>query len=286
MHSKQKCFSGAVLPMVGALLATACADATAPRGPRPTEGVGHVSLSGPARPSTQATFALRGQAGLPTPRAAVYENGSEMGQVPLGGLTLTDREARVLAKRTYRFRIKNPQAVGGYDRIEIRPVSPGAPTAVISLSSGGITRAVVDVEYSRAVSGWTLKSVNSATFDGDGQLLQNGSLDATMSEQAFSASRATRALASVFLPKPAHAASAPNPVAVLSSVLSAAELEDDEEGGCSAEARRVLISVASMVVSGLTNNPVGFFVAGLSFANSLHDWAKCQERQRGSDEEP
>jgi len=49
---------------------------------------------------------------------------------------------------------------------------------------------------------------------------------------------------------------------------------------CNYFVRSAVVSMAGMVVSGITANPLGFFISGFGVANSMHGYARCMEASR------
>jgi hypothetical protein len=79
-----------------------------------------------------------------------------------------------------------------------------------------------------------------------------------------------RQISRLLLPKTAEAMVAPGVVASV----------EDTEGGCGHQFRSMLLYIAAMVVSGVTPNPLGFFVAAAGYANAMYAYAECMEANK------
>ncbi len=258
----------------GAISATACADSTGPITSTPYEGTATVWTGGPDASASGVQFGLQASKTGATDSLKLLRAGDIVGAAPASALTLSEHAARGLGRRTHLLRTRNAAARDGFDYVEIRPKTIGSPSSRITLTHDGKAVTIVDVEYVPRNGNWQLASVATTKYDGEGRVLERGRLDASQASRLFSLNGLTNVLVGALLPKSAQAMS--GPVAPSGSI----EFLDEEEAACDTEFRRVLLSLASMTVAGIMNNPLAFAIATLGLVNNLNAWGRCLNGER------
>jgi hypothetical protein len=133
--------------------------------------------------------------------------------------------------------------------------APGLQGLRLQLKEGGVERVLVNLDFSEINGVPVLRNLRAQVADIGGR----------------------RSLTSWEIPSGGAKHLSPALAAAIARDLQLAA-DEEEDGPCGTEKRRLLLATAGLVVATATGNPLGVFISTFTVANALHDFASCMER--------